>query len=233
MLRTLRYGFSSAKKVNNRKDSLVEVVRYVKEMKPFIIPFLHHDKEITRTLLKSYSLLALSKICFFGGPFLLKLGVNALSAPASGGIFPLLYFFGFGVCYTGSVLFEQRRNLQLLRLINSALVETTSKAYKHMLSLGPEFYFGGSQRHILFNLYKAQNAFENNLKLFTQYFIPITLDITLSIALLLYYSNPLFALSFAGCFAAYAVFTVRYSNYRQKLIRQFREAEKHIDFVTS
>lgn len=81
-------------------------------------------------------MLALSKLCFFGGPFLLKVGVNALSGTAAM-LNPLIYFFGFGVCYTGSVLFEQMRNVQTLKLINAALVETTTKAYKHMLSLGP------------------------------------------------------------------------------------------------
>ena len=85
----------------------------------------------------------------------------------------------------------------------------------------------------MFNLYKAQGAFEQNLKMFTQYFFPISLDVGLSISLLLYYSNPLFALSFTGCFVAYAVFTVRYSNYRHNIIRKFRRSEKHIDFVTS
>ena len=72
-------------------------------MKPFIIPFLHSDRQITRTLMRSYGLLALSKACFFGGPLLLKLGVNALTIPT--GLSPLVYFFGFGVCYSGSVLF--------------------------------------------------------------------------------------------------------------------------------
>lgn len=138
MIRNIGRCFMSTKhKVQPRKSSIVELVDYIKETRTYIVPFLHHDKEITRSLLKSYSLLALSKICFFGGPFLLKLGVNSLSGPAAVGMYPLLYFFGFGVCYTGSVLFEQMRNLQTLRLINSALVETTSKAYKHMLSLGP------------------------------------------------------------------------------------------------
>jgi hypothetical protein len=90
-------------------------------MKPYIIPGLHPDKKIRNVLLKSYLMLALSKLCFFGGPFLLKVGVNALSGTATM-LNPLIYFFGFGVCYTGSVLFEQMRNVQTLKLINAALV---------------------------------------------------------------------------------------------------------------
>ena len=90
-------------------------------MKPYIIPGIHPDKKITHGLIKSYAMLACSKLCFFGGPFLLKLGVNALSATTTA-LNPLLYFFGFGVCYTGSVLFEQMRNVQTLQLINAALV---------------------------------------------------------------------------------------------------------------
>jgi len=216
--RTAKNCFSTAKHKGQHQYNFMETVRYINQIKPYLIPFIHKDKQITRTLLQSYGLLALSKICFFGGPFLLKIGINSLGVPSEG-YEALLYFLGFGVCYSGSVFFEQMRNLHTLKLINAALVETASKAYKHMLSLGPEFYFSGSQRHILFNLYKAQSALEQNLKSFTQYFLPILLDVSLSITLLLYYSNPLFALSFTTCIAAYGIFTVRYSEFRIKTIR--------------
>lgn len=138
MFRIFRIAlFSSNKQAEKPKVStLIEAIKYAKDMKPYIVPFVHKDREINISLLKSYGLLGLSKLCFFGGPILLKLGVNSLAAPTAM-LSPLVYFFGFGVCYTGSVLFEQWRNLENLKLINSALVETTSKAYKHMLSLGP------------------------------------------------------------------------------------------------
>lgn len=112
MLRASRAAlFSTTKQTDKPKlNNLIEAIKYAKDMKPYIIPFVHKDKEIRHSLLKSYGLLGLSKLCFFGGPFLLKLGVNSLAAP-SGLLSPLLYFFGFGVCYTGSVLFEQMRNL--------------------------------------------------------------------------------------------------------------------------
>jgi hypothetical protein len=43
-------------------------------------------------------------ICFFGGPFLLKVGINSLGVPAEE-YEALLYFLGFGLCYSGSVFF--------------------------------------------------------------------------------------------------------------------------------
>jgi len=79
-------------------------------MKPYIVPYIHHDKKVTNCLMKSYGLLALSKLCFFGGPFFIKMGINSLSA-VSAAINPIFYFLGFGICYTGSVFFEQKRNL--------------------------------------------------------------------------------------------------------------------------
>lgn len=97
--------FSTGKpKTQQHKYSFVETLRYINQIKPYLIPFLHKDKQITRTLLQSYGLLALSKVCFFGGPFLLKLGINSLGVPTAG-YDSLIYFFGFGVCYSGSVLF--------------------------------------------------------------------------------------------------------------------------------
>ena len=104
-----RAGFCVGK-VQPRWHVVVEAWRYVKEMKPYIVPFVHKDPAIAQTLLRSYGLLGLSKACFFGGPFLLKLGVNALAGPVVG-LSPLIYFFGFGACYSGSVVFEQMRNL--------------------------------------------------------------------------------------------------------------------------
>jgi len=85
-------------------DTAKEQWAYIKEMKPYILPFIHKDKIITNSLFKSYSLLILSKACFFGGPFFLKLGINSLTGAVAYGN-PLLMFFGFGVCYSGSVLF--------------------------------------------------------------------------------------------------------------------------------
>jgi hypothetical protein len=108
-------------------------------MKPYIIPFIHKNPIITKSLLKSYGLLGLSKICFLGGPICLKIGINGLSSAGAATAManPLAMFFCFGICYTGSVFFESLRNLETLKIINIALVETTSRAYKHMLSLGP------------------------------------------------------------------------------------------------
>ncbi len=97
--------FCTGKAGQTRSHVVVEAWRYVKEMKPYIVPFIHKDPMIAKTLLRSYGLLILSKACFFGGPFLLKLGVNALGGSVMGGFNPLIYFFGFGACYSGSVVF--------------------------------------------------------------------------------------------------------------------------------
>lgn len=107
MLRSVsRNLFSVAK----QQETFRQKVQYVREMSPYIIPFMHPDRDITKTLLRSYGLLGLSKLCFFGGPLLLKLGMNALGGTAAFASPPVL-FFGFGVCYWGSVFFEQMRNL--------------------------------------------------------------------------------------------------------------------------
>ena len=100
-----------------------------------------------------------SKVCFFGGPLFLKFGINAIQQGVeTGWTNPLLMFLGYGVCYSSSVAFESMRNVESVKIVNIALTETASNAYRHMLSLGPEFFFSGSQRHKLFNLSKAQIA---------------------------------------------------------------------------
>jgi len=108
---------------------------------------------VTKSLLKSYSYLVLSKFCFFGGPMLLKHGINTLSGDTL--VDPIMYFLGYGLCYSASILFDSLRNLQVLNVTSLALTETSAKAYKHMLSLGPNFFFSSSQRTKLFNMYKV------------------------------------------------------------------------------
>lgn len=90
------------KKRDIHNPSLKEKIEIIKQMKPYIIPYLHENKTVTKSLLKSYVYLILSKICFFGGPLLLKKGINGLQSGLGD---PLLLFLGYGVCYSASVLF--------------------------------------------------------------------------------------------------------------------------------
>lgn len=80
-----------------------------------------------------------------------------------------------------------------------------------MLSLGPDFFFTGSQRTKLFNMYKAQIAIEQNIKSFTQYFLPFFLDVGICSTLLLYYADYWTMFAFLGCYSLYSLFTIRYS----------------------
>ena len=123
------------------------------EMKAYIIPFLHPNPLITKALMKAYGYLCLSKVCFFGGPMLLKFGINSLQSVSMAD--PFLFFFGYGILYSASVLFESMRNIQVLNVTNLALVETATKAYTNMLSMGPGFFFKDSQQIKLFNIYKV------------------------------------------------------------------------------
>ncbi len=89
-----------------------EKINYIKSIKPYLIPFMHENTLITKSLFKSYGYLIFSKLCFFGGPLFLKHGINGLSVTGGLGLVdPLIMFFGFGVCYSGSVFFESLRNL--------------------------------------------------------------------------------------------------------------------------
>ena len=80
---------------------------------------MHNDKVITRHLLKSYAYLAVSKACFFGGPMLLKYGINGLQKIAI--VDPLILFLGYGLCYSASQLFESMRNIEIVYVTRFAL----------------------------------------------------------------------------------------------------------------
>lgn len=89
------------------------------ELKPYIVPFIHRNKLVTRSLLKSYAYLGISKFCFFGGPMFLKHGINNLQNLALGD--PFLMFLAYGACYSASILFESLRNIEVLKVTSLAL----------------------------------------------------------------------------------------------------------------
>jgi ABC-type transport system involved in Fe-S cluster assembly fused permease/ATPase subunit len=51
--------------------------------------------------------------------------------------------------------------------------------------------------------------------------------------MLYYYSGSPFVISFLTCYGIYTAFTLRYSNYRQLIIRKLRGCERQLDFITS
>lgn len=101
--------FSANKKPEIDGSTLKEKLHVLKELKPYILPFVHKNKLVTRALLKSYAYLAISKFCFFGGPMFLKHGINNLQNVLLGD--PILMFLGYGACYSASILFESLRNI--------------------------------------------------------------------------------------------------------------------------
>ena len=99
----MQYLFSDKINKDSYNPTFSQKLNTLKNFKPYIIPFYNGNTKITKHLLKSYFYLVFSKICFFGGPLMLKQGINKLQNASLGD--PLLMFFGYGVCYSLSVLF--------------------------------------------------------------------------------------------------------------------------------
>ena len=197
----------------------------------YVVPFLHSDPVITRKLMISYVHLALSKICFFGGPLMMKGGINALQSGAA--FDPSLLFLGYGLCYTGSILFESLRNIKVVEVSNEAIKDISQQAYRHTLKLDPEFFFGSSQRQRLFKLSRALNSIEQNLRTLNQFLLPMFMDVVTSSALILVYFGPAYVCTFLASFGLYSVFTIRYSDYRRAGVRLQKNTEKEVDFLMS
>lgn len=97
------HGFCTVGSNKNFKVALSEKIKLLKQIKPYVLPFTHSNPEITKSIGRSYFYLAFSKLCFFGGPLMLKYGINGLSSASI--IDPLLLFLGYGICYSGSQIF--------------------------------------------------------------------------------------------------------------------------------
>jgi ABC-type transport system involved in Fe-S cluster assembly fused permease/ATPase subunit len=196
-----------------------------------VVPFLHTNPIITRKIITSYVYLVLSKICFFGGPLLLKGGINAIQSTAA--FDPSLLFLGYGLCYTGSILFESLRNIKVIQVSNEAIKDISQQAYMHVLKLEPEFFFGSSQRQTLFKLSRALTAIEQNLRTLNQFLVPMFVDIVTSSILIYAYFGTGYVCTFLGSFALYSIFTIKYSDYRRAGVKLQKNTEKEVDFMMS
>jgi ABC-type bacteriocin/lantibiotic exporter with double-glycine peptidase domain len=127
-----------------------------KDMLPYILPFMHKDRQVSRNIFISYGYLLCSKLCFFGGPFLLKSGIDAIRMGAA--VDPLPMLFGYGLCYCGSVFFEALRNVKGVELSNLAVKDISHKSLRHILTLDPEFFFMSSQTKTLSKLNRAMKS---------------------------------------------------------------------------
>lgn len=95
-------------KKNNQDPRIYE--KMGSTLSKYMIPFLHKDRKVTKNIIIGNIYLILSKVCFFGGPLCLKKGINALQMGVMTD--PTLMFFGYGICYTGSIFFESLRNIK-------------------------------------------------------------------------------------------------------------------------
>ncbi|KRX09894.1 P-loop containing nucleoside triphosphate hydrolase [Pseudocohnilembus persalinus] len=198
-------------------------------MKPYLVPFLHKDKLITKLLLKSYAYLVLSKGFFYGGPLCIKHGINAIQSADYNNA--MLIFLAYGTCYSGYVFCDGLRNRKLAEIQQASLHDIIKNTYSHMLKLDPTFFFSQSQRSKLYDIYKAQKSFESCLRTLANFFIPLMADMVLSTAFLLYYCGFEFFIAFAVTFGAYGYFTLDLSFRRLQGMRNQKRLERKQDFV--
>jgi ABC-type transport system involved in Fe-S cluster assembly fused permease/ATPase subunit len=85
----------------------------------------------------------------------------------------------------------------------------------------------------LFNITKAQQAVDQNLRSLNQFFIPLTIDLLLGTGMLLANCGWAYCLLFMTTNLAYAYFTVSYSIYRKEGIQKQRVRERRADLQLS
>ncbi|CAD8133106.1 unnamed protein product [Paramecium pentaurelia] len=211
------------------QDSQIKLLQFYKK---YCLPTSQTSNSIKSLQMKAYFNLIMNKSFFFGGPFCIKYGINMVSNPATIMYSPL-FFIGYGVCYSAYVYFEGLRNRNLSEINILALREMSLQTYEHLLYLDAEFHLNTSSRSNIYSLYKAQKGIESNLRSLNQYFVPLLADISLTTAILCFNFGWPFFSSFLVTFVAYTAFTIRYSNYRRKIISQRKKQEKLADFTIS
>ncbi|KAL4434505.1 hypothetical protein ABPG74_007289 [Tetrahymena malaccensis] len=224
---------SLLEKMDPKKNKdLATKLRILQYIKPYIIPFYHQDKEINKTILKSYGYMFLSKSFFYAGPISLKYAINYLASASLISQAPI-FIIGYGLCYSAYVFFEGQRNKILAHISQNALREISQQTYEHLLKLDPSFHFGDSQRQTIFDITKAQKAIESNLKSVSSFFIPFISDVVLSSVFLLYHCGPFVFLSFLMTYGGYIWFTFDLTNSRRKGMGLQKKYERQADFTLS
>jgi len=197
---------------------------------PLIFSFF---KETLRTaILKTYSLLTLSKVCFFAVPISLKYGINYLQNPLTAYLSPFC-FITYGISSVLLTVFEGKKAQYCAQISLQAWKDISLETYRHLLNLDVTFHYNSSQKSRLFSLYKAHQYIEKNIRQFLNYLLPLSMDFCISGAYLWLCFGSEFFITFMSTILLYAAFTLRTSSGRRPIIFQQKENDKLADFIIS
>lgn len=142
-------------------------------------------------------------------------------------------FLTYGISTVGMTFFEGRKAKYSSQISLEAWKDISLETYSHLLNLDVSFHYNSSQKSRLFSLYKAHQYIEKNIRQFLNYFLPLTLDFTISCTYLYLYFGNEFVLTFLTSTIAYAAYTLKTNSNRKHSIIKQKENDKLADFIIS
>lgn len=206
--------------------------QYLQFFSRYVLPFKTNSKTVNRNIWTSYFLLIASKTCLFGVPLCLKYGVNAISSLATAKIAPL-YFLAYGLLNIGLAFVDGHKAKVISRISLDAWDAMKMRLFDHLLKMDVDFHFHTSQKKRLFTLHQSQEYIEKNIRLFFNYFIPITMDFLIASTYMVFSCGPQFFLTYFLYSSIYSIYTAKISLKRKNEIKMQKISDRQADFQLS
>ena len=202
-----------------------------KETVKFIWPYLFPiDKKIRQITWATVGLLFTSKSLNAFAPFILKEGIDSLAIAS-----PELYYSGsifiaYAISRALVTGLNELRSTMFSHVLSNAMSEVSTKVFSHLHTLDYIFH-QESSRLTLYSVNRSMKGIESYLKFTMLYIIPTFFEFLLASGVVLYSCGLPYFYTLGGTVASYYLFTIKYTEYRNKAIKEQRQRNKALDFV--
>ena len=211
-------------KENSKDYSTKETVKFIW---PYLFPI---DKKIRQITWTTVGLLFANKSLNAYVPFILKDAIDSLSVASPELFYSGSIFVAYAMSRALVTGINELRAAMFSHVLSNAMKEVSTKVFAHLHTLDYIFH-QESTRLTLYSVDRSMRGIESYLKFSMLYIIPTLFEFLLASGVVVYSCGMPYFYTLGGTVGSYYIFTIKYTEYRNKTIREQKQRNKALDFV--
>lgn len=183
-----------------------------------LLPYL---SEFPGRVVLAMGCLVLAKVAGVAVPWALKLIVehfeNATDALV---LVPVALLIGYGLLRFATVFFSELRDAVFARVAERAMRRISLKVFEHLHKLDLGFHLSRRTGGLARDIERGTSGISFLLRFMVFNIIPTLLEIALIASILLINFNPMYALAVLGSVVLYGLFTISFTEWRNRFVRE-------------
>ena len=188
-----------------------------------LLPYL---SEFRGRVLLALGCLILAKLAGVAVPWMLKLIVEHYETVTDALILvPVALLAGYGLLRFASVFFSELRDAVFARVAERAMRRISLKVFEHLHRLDLGFHLSRRTGGLARDIERGTSGISFLLRFMVFNILPTLLEIGLIAAILLLNFSPIYALTVLGSVVVYALFTIVFTEWRNRFVRESNQLD--------